>query len=145
VERHHIPLHTFYLSTHHGDWFSKTDVPLVLSRRRLAQRQRLPRARGPWALDFYDRGFEQGTNAIDEVNEQRELTVQICTTVLAWSYGARRGLPLPDCRSAHARCNNRIRYALRWQEGMLRPLDIDAPVGGALRGQPRLFPGTLCA
>jgi hypothetical protein len=41
----------FYLGTHHSDWLAKTDVPLFLSRRRLAGRRRLPVARGPWVLD----------------------------------------------------------------------------------------------
>lgn len=42
---------TFYLGTHQVDWLGKTDVPLFLSRIRLQQRKRLPRALGPWALD----------------------------------------------------------------------------------------------
>lgn len=41
----------FYLGTHEVSWLSKTDVPLFISRRRLAKRKSLPRAIGPWALD----------------------------------------------------------------------------------------------
>lgn len=41
----------FYLGTHHPRWLSLTDVPLFVSRRRLTGLRRLPRARGPWALD----------------------------------------------------------------------------------------------
>jgi hypothetical protein len=41
----------FYLGTHHPDWLRRTDVPLFVSRARLSGRLRLPRARGPWALD----------------------------------------------------------------------------------------------
>lgn len=42
---------TFYLGTHRPDWLAKTAVPLFVSRRTLAPRTSLPRARGPWALD----------------------------------------------------------------------------------------------
>ena len=41
----------FWLGTHEVHWLGRTDVPLFLSRRRLAKRKRLPRAMGPWALD----------------------------------------------------------------------------------------------
>lgn len=39
------------MGTHMPSWFTKTDVPLFVSHRRLADRKTLPRARGPWALD----------------------------------------------------------------------------------------------
>jgi hypothetical protein len=42
---------TFYLGAHHPNWLEQTDVPLFVSRRVLANRKRLPRARGAWALD----------------------------------------------------------------------------------------------
>lgn len=42
----------FYLGTHMPNWLAKIDVPLFVSRRRLAKvRKRFPRARGRWALD----------------------------------------------------------------------------------------------
>ena len=41
----------FFLGTSMPIWLERTDVPLFLSRRRLAGRKRLPRARGAWALD----------------------------------------------------------------------------------------------
>jgi hypothetical protein len=41
----------FFLGTHQVDWLARLDVPLFVSRRRLAPRRNLPRARGPWALD----------------------------------------------------------------------------------------------
>lgn len=41
----------FYLGTNEPAWLPRTDVPLFLSRRRLARRRALPRARGLWALD----------------------------------------------------------------------------------------------
>jgi hypothetical protein len=41
----------FYLGTHLPNWLALTDVPLFVSRRRLAGRRALPRALGPWALD----------------------------------------------------------------------------------------------
>ncbi len=41
----------FYLGTHEPRWLALTDVPLFLSRRRLARVKRLPRARGPYAID----------------------------------------------------------------------------------------------
>jgi hypothetical protein len=42
---------TFYLGTHQPHWLGRTDVPLFVSRRTLAPRRRMPRARGRWALD----------------------------------------------------------------------------------------------
>lgn len=41
----------FWLGTHLPNWLEQTDVRLFISHRRLAQRKRLPVARGPWALD----------------------------------------------------------------------------------------------
>lgn len=41
----------FWLGTHEVTWLRLTDVPLFISRRRLATRRTLPRALGPWALD----------------------------------------------------------------------------------------------
>lgn len=40
-----------YLGTHETSWLGRTDVPLFISRRRLAKRKRLPTAIGRWALD----------------------------------------------------------------------------------------------
>jgi hypothetical protein len=42
---------TFYLGCPEPAWLERTDVPLFVSHRRLARRVRMPRARGPWALD----------------------------------------------------------------------------------------------
>lgn len=44
-------METFYLGVHHPEWLAKLDVPLFVSRRRLAGRRSLPRARTAWALD----------------------------------------------------------------------------------------------
>jgi hypothetical protein len=41
----------FWLGTHQPAWLERLDVPLCVSRRRLAGRKRLPRARVPWVLD----------------------------------------------------------------------------------------------
>lgn len=41
----------FYLGTHMPVWLRQTDVPLFVSTRRLHARKRLPRARGPVAID----------------------------------------------------------------------------------------------
>jgi hypothetical protein len=41
----------FYLGTHEPSWLGQTDVPLFLSRRRLAPLRRPRRAAGSWALD----------------------------------------------------------------------------------------------
>lgn len=41
----------FYLGTHEPSWLSQVDVPLFVSRRRLATVRGLPRARHRWALD----------------------------------------------------------------------------------------------
>ncbi|MHC5537599.1 deazapurine DNA modification protein DpdA family protein [Singulisphaera rosea] len=42
---------TFFLGTHEPSWLSRTNVPLFVSRRRLARLKQLPVARGVWALD----------------------------------------------------------------------------------------------
>lgn len=42
---------TFLLGTHQPGWLSRLNVPLFVSRRRLAPYRTLPRAAGPWALD----------------------------------------------------------------------------------------------
>jgi len=41
----------FYLGTHRPCWLGRTSVPLFVSRRRLAEYRRPPRAAGRWALD----------------------------------------------------------------------------------------------
>ncbi len=41
----------FYLGTHMPHWLGLVDVPLFISRTRMAQRRTLPVARGRWALD----------------------------------------------------------------------------------------------
>lgn len=41
----------FYLGTHEVSWLGRTDIPLFISRRRLALRKSFPKAKGPWALD----------------------------------------------------------------------------------------------
>jgi hypothetical protein len=41
----------FYLGTHMPHWLELVDVPLFISRRRLAGRKTFPRARSSWALD----------------------------------------------------------------------------------------------
>lgn len=41
----------FWLGTHEVSWVGRTDVPLFLSRRRLARQKSWRRALGPWALD----------------------------------------------------------------------------------------------
>jgi len=41
----------FYLGTHQPAWLGRLDVPLFVSRRRLAGRKNPPAARAPWALD----------------------------------------------------------------------------------------------
>ena len=41
----------FYLGTHQPQWLATADVPLFVSRRRLAGRKTFPRAIAPWALD----------------------------------------------------------------------------------------------
>lgn len=46
-----LRIETFFLGTHQPSWVRQTDVPLFISRRRLANLNRLPRARGPVAID----------------------------------------------------------------------------------------------
>jgi hypothetical protein len=41
----------FFLGIHAPGWLGRIAVPAFVSRRRLAQLKRLPRAQGPWALD----------------------------------------------------------------------------------------------
>jgi hypothetical protein len=57
---------------------------------------------------------------------------------LAWSYAARRWPPLPECGGAHVRCNNCLRFALRWRERLLETLGLLTP-GGRGAGQAALF------
>jgi hypothetical protein len=263
-----MPLRTFFLGTHEVRWLSQTDVPLFVSRRRLAGVKRLPRARGTWALDsggftelsLYGRwtitaaqyaaevrrfaceiGNLQWASPMDYMTEpwivaktglsvaehqcrtllnylelralapdlpwipvlqgwtvaeylshvqaheragialaslplvgvgsvcRRQGTAGVAHLLrllsesgialhcfgmkasglrhsagyvasadsLAWSYAARRGTALPECRGTHTRCNNCLRYALRWRARLLRGIDLeDACVPAA---QPRLF------
>jgi len=42
---------TFYLGTHMPGWLERVGLPLFVSRNRLVDRRRLPRAIAPWALD----------------------------------------------------------------------------------------------
>lgn len=42
---------TFYLGCPEPHWLELVDVPLFVSHNRLSRRVRLPKARGPWALD----------------------------------------------------------------------------------------------
>jgi hypothetical protein len=46
-----VSVPTFYLGTHQPHWLGRTDVPLFVSRRRLADYKKPPRALGRWALD----------------------------------------------------------------------------------------------
>jgi hypothetical protein len=41
----------FWLGTHEPSWLRRTDVPLMVSHRRLRRLRSLPRAQGPWVLD----------------------------------------------------------------------------------------------
>lgn len=41
----------FYLGTSEEYWLGRTEVPLFISRRRLARKANMPQASGPWALD----------------------------------------------------------------------------------------------
>lgn len=40
---------------------------------------------------------------------------------MAWSFDARRTVPLVGC--SHKACSNCLRYALRWRERILRTLE----------------------
>jgi hypothetical protein len=60
---------------------------------------------------------------------------------LAWSFAARKRLPLPGCR--HIRCNNCLNFALRWRERALRNIDLDDAHGREPPLQGRLFPERL--
>lgn len=44
---------------------------------------------------------------------------------LAWSYAARKRPPLPECE--HARCNNCLRFALRWRRKVLDAVGLADP------------------
>lgn len=68
---------TVYLGTHQPQWLGRLDVPLFISRRRLAGRKTFPRALAPWALD--SGGFTELTMhgrwtlpAVDYVAEVRQ-------------------------------------------------------------------------
>lgn len=45
---------------------------------------------------------------------------------MAWSSAARRDPPLPGC--SHAKCQNCLRYALKWREGVMAKIEA-APLG----------------
>lgn len=78
----------FWLGTHETSWLGRLDVPLFVSHRRLALRQRLPVARAPWALD--SGGFTE-LSMFGEwrtgVNEYVEAVARYSETVgqLAWA------------------------------------------------------------
>jgi len=70
---------TFFLGTHEVSWLARTEVPLFISRRRLALRKKLPRALGPWALD---------SGGFSEIKESGKWTVppeQYVDEVRRWS------------------------------------------------------------
>jgi hypothetical protein len=52
---------------------------------------------------------------------------------LAWSYGARRRPPLPECVGRHRNCANCPRYALAWRDRLLAALDSADRAGRQLR------------
>jgi hypothetical protein len=45
------PLPAFWLGVHRPHWLERDSVPMFVSNRQLAGVKKLPRARGPWALD----------------------------------------------------------------------------------------------
>lgn len=71
---------TFYLGTHKPHWLARTDAPLFISRRRLAEMKKLPRALGRWALDsggftelnLYGTWKTTAWEYIDEVRRYRD-------------------------------------------------------------------------
>lgn len=69
----------FYLGTHEVSWLGKTDVPLFISRRRLALRKSWPRALGPWALD------SGGFTELSMYGEWRTSPEQYVAEVRTWS------------------------------------------------------------
>lgn len=70
----------FYLGTHRPNWLGLTDVPLFVSRRTLAGRKSLPRAKGRWSLDsggfseltMYGRWETPARQYVDEVRRFSE-------------------------------------------------------------------------
>lgn len=70
---------TFYLGTHETSWLGKTEVPLFISRRRLAMRKSCPRALGPWALD------SGGFTELSMFGEWRTSPEQYVSEVRRWS------------------------------------------------------------
>lgn len=68
----------FFLGTCEPAWLKRTDVPLFISRRRLARRKSLPRALGPWALD------SGGFTEISRYGEWRTCPRQYVAEVDRW-------------------------------------------------------------
>ena len=58
---------------------------------------------------------------------------------LAWSYGARRKPPLPECMGEHESCQNCIRFALRWWHRVMTDIlgrDVPRPKEPPVQGRP---------
>jgi hypothetical protein len=58
---------------------------------------------------------------------------------LAWSFRARRSPPLKECEGRHPRCQNCLRYALRWRRRLLHALGVEDPFCEEPPVQGRLF------
>lgn len=83
-----MPDAVFYLGTHKPEWLGRTEVPLFLSRRRLAERKLPKMATGYWALDsggftqlsLYGRWTISAKQYVDEVRRWVE-----CPGKLRWA------------------------------------------------------------
>jgi hypothetical protein len=70
----------FWLGTHETHWLSLTSMPLFVSRRRLSRiKRKLPRARGPWALD------SGGFSELDRTGQWSITARQYVAEVRCWS------------------------------------------------------------
>jgi hypothetical protein len=68
----------FHLGTHEPSWLARVDVPLFVSRRRLARLKRLPRAKGPWSLD------SGGFSELSLYGRWRTLATEYASEVRRW-------------------------------------------------------------
>jgi hypothetical protein len=158
----------FYLGTHHAHWLASAGVPLFLSRRTLAGRKALPRARARWALDsggFTELSTHGGWSLspaayVAEVRRfARDVGAPDFVAPMDWmcepAILARTGLSVPE----HQRRTLESFLTLRdlapelpwmpvlqgWSAGdYWRHLDAYAAAGVDLAALPRVGVGTIC-
>ena len=103
--------------------FRLTELPLVgigsvCRRQAMAEAEYIVRTMASYGLRLH--GF-----GVKLLGLERMADVLASADSLAWSYTARRALPLPDCH--HRNCANCPRYAAQWRERVQASLDSPKP------------------